>query len=65
MGGDPKFTTMNRAMETYSSPTGYWVSPTGDCQLLPQDGWMDEKQAGPILGILVGLVNVRAVGDSD
>lgn len=56
---------MNRAMETYSSPTGYWVSPTGDCQLLPQDGWMDEKQAGPILGILVGLVNVRAVGDSD
>lgn len=52
-------------METCISPTGYWVSLTGDSQFLPQDGWMDEKEAGPILGILVGLVSVRAVGDND
>jgi hypothetical protein len=26
---------------------------------------MDEKDAGPLLGILVGLVSVQAAGDSD
>lgn len=58
--GDPKFTTMNRDNETYSSPIGYQTSPTGGSFSLRTDGWMKRR-----LGIRVGLVCMRPAGDND